>query len=163
MVLGAPRGFAPEGWAGAVAVARGGTGVANSNGASSAGAGSTTKLLHTGEPAFPTTFGLRSHANNRIVTAESGGAKSLIANRYNVGAWEDFTVVDAGHVVIHTGVREWQVVQEDRDRLRDRLEPLPGARPDPSRCLELLRRQLESQGLDGTLEAEVEVPVAESP
>jgi phenylacetate-coenzyme A ligase PaaK-like adenylate-forming protein len=54
------------------------------------------------------------------------------------------------------GVREWQVIQEDRNRIRVRLEPLPGAGPDPSRCRELLRRLLESQGL-GDVEAEVEV------
>ncbi len=61
-----------------------------------AGAGSTTKLLQVGEPTAPTTFGLRSHANNEIVTAESAGAKPMIANRYNVGAWEGITLQSLG-------------------------------------------------------------------
>jgi len=55
------------------------------------------------------------------------------------------------------GLREWQVIQEERNRIHVRLEPLPGARPDQSRCLALLRHQLESQGLGDTLEIEVEV------
>jgi phenylacetate-coenzyme A ligase PaaK-like adenylate-forming protein len=55
------------------------------------------------------------------------------------------------------GLREWQVIQEERNQLRVRLEPLPGAHPDPSRCLELLRGQLESKRLGGTLDIEVEV------
>ncbi len=53
-------------------------------------------------------------------------------------------------------VLEWQVVQEERNRIRVRLEPRPGAHPDPSRCLEVLRRYLTSQGL-GDLDVEVEV------
>ncbi|WP_432985527.1 S8 family serine peptidase [Dactylosporangium sp. CA-233914] len=72
-----------------------------------AGPGSPTKLLRTGEaPAAPTTFGLRAHANDRIVTADGGGTKPLIANRYSVGAWEGLTVVDAGdgaHVALRSG------------------------------------------------------------
>lgn len=55
------------------------------------------------------------------------------------------------------GVREWQAIQEDRNRVRVRVEPLPGARLDPSRCREAVRRQLESQGLGDDLEVEVEV------
>jgi phenylacetate-coenzyme A ligase PaaK-like adenylate-forming protein len=55
------------------------------------------------------------------------------------------------------GLLEWQVIQEERNRIRVRLEPLPGTHPDPARCLELLHRQLESQGLGGTVEMEVEV------
>jgi len=69
-----------------------------------AGAGSTTKLLRTGEPAAPTSFGLRAHANNLIVTAEGAGARPEIANRYTVGAWEGLTIVDAGDGA-HVGLR----------------------------------------------------------
>lgn len=54
------------------------------------------------------------------------------------------------------GVREWQAVQEDRNRIRARLEPLPGASPDAALGRELLRKQLASQGLTG-VETEVEV------
>jgi phenylacetate-CoA ligase len=54
-------------------------------------------------------------------------------------------------------MREWQAIQEERNRIRIRLEPQPGARLDPSRGRELLRGQLESQGLGDTLEMEVEV------
>jgi len=54
------------------------------------------------------------------------------------------------------GVREWQAVQEDRNRIRARLEPLPGASPDAARGRDLLKKQLTSQGLTD-VEAEVEV------
>lgn len=36
---------------------------------------------------------LRANANNRLVTAEAGGAQPLIANRDTVGAWEQFDVL----------------------------------------------------------------------
>ena len=39
----------------------------------------------------------------------------------------------------------------------NRVEPRPGAQLDPSRCLVVLRRQLESQGLGDAVEVEVEV------
>ncbi len=42
------------------------------------------------------TVTLRARANNRIVTAEQGGAQPLIANRTTAGAWEQFTVVPNG-------------------------------------------------------------------
>ncbi|HWB38138.1 MAG TPA: PKD domain-containing protein, partial [Rugosimonospora sp.] len=38
----------------------------------------------------------RSSANGKYVTAESAGAKSLIANRTSVGQWESFDAIDAG-------------------------------------------------------------------
>src|SRR5207237_9803541 len=37
------------------------------------------------------------------------------------------------------GVREWQAVQEDRNRVRVRVEPLPGATVAASRCLQARR------------------------
>jgi hypothetical protein len=37
---------------------------------------------------------LRSRADNRIVTAESAGARPLIANRTAVGPWEEFDLVN---------------------------------------------------------------------
>jgi beta-glucosidase len=40
---------------------------------------------------------LRSHANARLVTAESAGAQPLIANRTAIGPWEQFDVLDAGN------------------------------------------------------------------
>jgi hypothetical protein len=39
---------------------------------------------------------LRADANSKYVCAENGGNAPLIANRNNVGAWEQFVVVDAG-------------------------------------------------------------------
>nr|BFE63494.1 hypothetical protein GCM10020063_080200 [Dactylosporangium thailandense] len=63
-----------------------------------AGPGSPTKLLRIGEPASVTSqqFGLRARANGLVVTAESGGNQPMTANRFNKGAWEGITVVDAG-------------------------------------------------------------------
>jgi subtilisin family serine protease len=69
-----------------------------------AGPGSPTKLLRKGEPGVPLRIGLKAHANNRIVTAEAGGTKPLIANRYNVGDWEGFWVDDAGDGA-HVGLK----------------------------------------------------------
>ncbi|MFE4664021.1 xylosidase [Streptomyces sp. NPDC056716] len=48
-----------------------------------------------GLPAVATVT-LRSRANNKYVTAESGGAAALIANRDAVGAWERFDRLDLG-------------------------------------------------------------------
>ncbi|WP_432834828.1 S8 family serine peptidase [Dactylosporangium sp. CA-092794] len=81
-----------------------------------AGAGSTSKLLRAGEPTPPNTFGLRSHANNLIVTADGGGARPLIANRYNVGGWENLTVVDAGdgsHVALRSSSNNLYVTADN--------------------------------------------------
>lgn len=39
---------------------------------------------------------IRANANGKIVTAETGGADPLIANRTAVGGWEKFVVVDMG-------------------------------------------------------------------
>ncbi|WP_433613378.1 S8 family serine peptidase [Dactylosporangium sp. CA-139114] len=63
-----------------------------------AGPGSPTKLLRVGEPAAVTSqqFGLRARANGLVVTAESAGNQPMTANRFNTGAWEGITVVDAG-------------------------------------------------------------------
>ncbi|MBO3747758.1 hypothetical protein J5X84_16895 [Streptosporangiaceae bacterium NEAU-GS5] len=40
------------------------------------------------------TIALRARINNSIVTAESGGASPLIANRSTIGAWEKFDVTN---------------------------------------------------------------------
>ena len=53
-------------------------------------------------------------------------------------------------------VREWQVVQEERNRLRVRLEPHPGASPDPDRVTRALRHQLGQAGLADEVQFEVE-------
>ena len=39
------------------------------------------------------TISLRSHANNRYVTAEAGGRRPLIANRTATGPWEKFRLI----------------------------------------------------------------------
>ncbi|OKI40586.1 hypothetical protein A6A27_39640 [Micromonospora sp. CB01531] len=48
----------------------------------------------------PTTISLRARANGKFVTAESGGAQPLIANRVAVGPWEKFdvTYLSGGYV-----------------------------------------------------------------
>jgi hypothetical protein len=53
-------------------------------------------------------------------------------------------------------VREWQVVQEERNRLRVRLELQPGPSPDAGRVSRALRHQLGQAGVGEEVEAEVE-------
>jgi lysophospholipase L1-like esterase len=43
---------------------------------------------------------LRAHANGQYVTAESAGAKPLIANRAAIGTWEQFDELDLGNGLI---------------------------------------------------------------
>lgn len=54
-------------------------------------------------------------------------------------------------------VREWQAVQEWRNRIRVRLELLPGATLDRERARRKLDERLETVGLRGELEIELEV------
>ncbi|WP_433211857.1 S8 family serine peptidase [Dactylosporangium sp. CS-047395] len=68
-----------------------------------AGAGSTTKLLRVGEPNTPAQVSLRANANGKIVTADAGGTKPLIANRLNAGSWEGIRIVASGDGV-HVGL-----------------------------------------------------------
>ncbi|WUC55025.1 xylosidase [Streptomyces sp. NBC_00554] len=49
-----------------------------------------------GTPATAT-ITLKARANSKFVTAESAGAKSLIANRDSVGLWERFDQIDLGN------------------------------------------------------------------
>jgi phenylacetate-coenzyme A ligase PaaK-like adenylate-forming protein len=56
-------------------------------------------------------------------------------------------------------IREWQAVQEDRNRFQLRLEYLPGEAFDPARVWQVLDRQLRLFHLDGLLEIRLE-PVA---
>jgi phenylacetate-coenzyme A ligase PaaK-like adenylate-forming protein len=53
-------------------------------------------------------------------------------------------------------VREWQAVQEDRNRVRVRLELIPGVAFDPERAHRMLGRQLELFDLGGLLEIDLE-------
>ena len=53
-------------------------------------------------------------------------------------------------------VREWQVVQEERNRLRVRLEVQPNTRPDADRVSTVLRHQVDQTGLGGDVDFEVE-------
>jgi hypothetical protein len=53
--------------------------------------------------------------------------------------------------------REWQVVQEERNRVRVRLELLPGQDLDLAKPRRLLEEQFDSLGLRGVLEVDVEV------
>jgi phenylacetate-CoA ligase len=54
------------------------------------------------------------------------------------------------------GVREWQVIQEERNSLRVRVEMLPGASPDAEQVLGALRHQLGAVGLAEAVQVEVE-------
>lgn len=54
-------------------------------------------------------------------------------------------------------VREWQAVQEARNRIRVRLELLPGATLDRARARQKLDERLETVGLSGEIEIELEV------
>lgn len=45
----------------------------------------------------PLTMSLRAKANGRFVTAEAAGTQSLIANRTDVGSWEQFQLYDLGN------------------------------------------------------------------
>ncbi|MEU8334054.1 S8 family serine peptidase [Micromonospora tulbaghiae] len=59
--------------------------------------GSTDRLLHIGAAATARgSYGLKARGNGRYVTAESAGAKPLIARGTTIGAWEKYDVVDAG-------------------------------------------------------------------
>lgn len=53
-------------------------------------------------------------------------------------------------------VREWQAVQEGRNAIRVRLEPVPGTRLDLSRVQSVLHRQLAMYGLLGLLDVTLE-------
>jgi phenylacetate-CoA ligase len=53
-------------------------------------------------------------------------------------------------------VREWQAVQEERNRVRVRVELVPGARFNRDRAARMLRQQMQMFGLDGLLEVDLE-------
>ncbi len=53
-------------------------------------------------------------------------------------------------------MREWQAVQEERNRIEIRLEPLPGALLDLANARRLLDRQLDQYGLRDLIEVELE-------
>src|SRR5204862_3103063 len=53
-------------------------------------------------------------------------------------------------------VREWQVVQEDRNRLQVRVELQPGAPPDTGPVTNAVRHQLAATGLADEVGFEVE-------
>jgi phenylacetate-coenzyme A ligase PaaK-like adenylate-forming protein len=53
--------------------------------------------------------------------------------------------------------REYQIVQEERNSFRVRVEPLPGKTMDHERATKLLQEQIKEHGLDGHLKVEVEV------
>jgi phenylacetate-CoA ligase len=53
-------------------------------------------------------------------------------------------------------VREWQAVQEGRNFVRVRMEPVPGTRVDLTRARSVLQRQLAMYGLLGILDVTVE-------
>jgi len=60
-------------------------------------------------------------------------------------------------------VREWQAIQEDRNRVRVRLELLAGANFDRERTWQMLRRQLRMFSLEGLLEVSLEPVPALTP
>jgi GH25 family lysozyme M1 (1,4-beta-N-acetylmuramidase) len=52
----------------------------------------------------PLVVTLHAHANGEFVTADSAGAKPLIANRWSIGTWEQFDVIplDTGNVALRS-------------------------------------------------------------
>ncbi|MFI2708648.1 S8 family serine peptidase [Micromonospora sp. NPDC018662] len=59
--------------------------------------GSLDRLLHIGTVATARgAYGLKARNNGRYVTADSAGAKPLVARGTTLGAWEKYDVVDAG-------------------------------------------------------------------
>jgi phenylacetate-coenzyme A ligase PaaK-like adenylate-forming protein len=54
-------------------------------------------------------------------------------------------------------IREYQLIQEDRNRFRILLEPLPGANLDREHAKNILRKKLEEYGLGRRLRIEFEV------
>jgi phenylacetate-coenzyme A ligase PaaK-like adenylate-forming protein len=55
------------------------------------------------------------------------------------------------------GVREWQAVHRERDRIEFRVEPLPDTRPDAGRMREVLRERLAFFGLPPEVEVDLTV------
>jgi phenylacetate-coenzyme A ligase PaaK-like adenylate-forming protein len=53
--------------------------------------------------------------------------------------------------------REYQLVQEDRNKFRVRVEPLPGRAMDRERASRIIQEQVNEYGLDGKLKVELEV------
>ncbi|MFF1639725.1 xylosidase [Streptomyces sp. NPDC058246] len=53
-------------------------------------------MLSGGTPGIGSVISLKALANNQYVCADNTGTSPLIANRTSVGAWEQFTLVDAG-------------------------------------------------------------------
>ncbi|TWJ24943.1 S8 family serine peptidase [Micromonospora endolithica] len=59
--------------------------------------GALDRLLHVGDaPVARSSFGLRARSNGKVVAAESGGTKPLVARSSALGPWEKLDVVDAG-------------------------------------------------------------------
>jgi phenylacetate-CoA ligase len=53
--------------------------------------------------------------------------------------------------------REYQIVQEERNSFRVRVEPLPGKTVNHARATELLQEQIEEHGFEGHITVEVEI------
>jgi phenylacetate-CoA ligase len=53
--------------------------------------------------------------------------------------------------------REYQLVQEERNTFRVRVEPLPGRKMDHERASRIIKEQVKEYGLDGHIQVEVEV------
>ncbi|WP_127354802.1 lectin [Actinacidiphila soli] len=56
----------------------------------------TQPMLSSSTPGVGSVISLKALANNQYVSADNTGTSPLIANRTSVGAWEQFTLVDAG-------------------------------------------------------------------
>ena len=65
--------------------------------------------------------------------------------------------IGASYVEFAREVREWQAEQRDRNRFLVRLELLPGAAFDRDKARRKLDERLETVGLRGELEVELEV------
>jgi phenylacetate-coenzyme A ligase PaaK-like adenylate-forming protein len=53
--------------------------------------------------------------------------------------------------------REYQLVQEERNAFRVRVEPLPGRKMDHERASRIIKEQVKEYGLDSHIQVEIEV------
>ncbi|WP_239162844.1 S8 family peptidase [Paractinoplanes rishiriensis] len=59
--------------------------------------GSVDRLLNVGSPGpARSSHGLRARSNGKVVSADSGGTKPLVARAASMGGWEKFDIVDGG-------------------------------------------------------------------
>jgi GH25 family lysozyme M1 (1,4-beta-N-acetylmuramidase) len=70
-------------------------------------------------PTPPTVVSLHAHAGGHFVTAEQGGDKPLIANRWGIGSWEQFDEIDLdnGYLALRSHANGHYVTAENGGQL----------------------------------------------